>query len=555
VVLILLAILIAALLVLAAVAAFIPTRIGEWGCTGIAGAIALLAIVALAVPETMTRLTPPGETPLRLALDPLGASFLLLLGLAAVVRPDGGPLGFAGAALAFVAADAFALVAGIVLAVFVARRPLPALLAALFPIGAFALMGHGGDFVAIRASPPDGWLVLLLVLSAATALLTASPLLAGFLLLRVLFDLCGPTQPLWWAVPLLLGGTATALAATLRASLADTLHAQAAAAAMHQVSLAVTALGIALLARAVDLPALASLALEAAWLALACLVFCRALLLVCAEAIETAAGTRRLDRLGGLIHRMPTTTACHLAALFAVAALPPGLGFAAFWPLFQALLVAARIDGLGLELLIAVSVAALAASVGIAALAAVRVFGVAFLGRPRSPRAAVAEEAARPVLARLAGLAGLITVLGLLPGLALLPASAWTGDSAFPHEPWPGYSALAIVALLMMAGGAAVWVRRGIASGERRREPAWSEGFAAPPPWLPFGDPATQVGPASFSEPLRQLAATVPKLPLDIWPTRLRDALLRGLATLSEWGIEVTLAVTALAIAAWLASS
>ena len=457
--------------------------------------------------------------------------------------------------MTFVAADAFALVAGVVLAVFVARRPLPALIAATLLIGAFALMGHGGDFSAIRAAPPDGWPVLLLVVGAVAALLAVSPLLAGFLFLRVLFELGGPDQPVWWVVPLLLGGGATALVATLRASLADTLHAQGAAAAMHQFGLAAIALGIALLARAVDLPALATLALEAAWLALACLVFCRTLLLVCADVIETGAGTRRLDRLGGLIHRMPATTACYFAGLFAVAVFPPGLGFAAFWPLFQALFVAARVDGLGLELLIVVSALAVAASVGIASLAAIRVFGVAFLGRPRSPRAAVAEEAPRPILLRLAGLSGLITALGVLPGFALLPASAWTAGSAFPLQPWSSYSPLVVAALLMIAGGTAAWVVRGVASGERRREPAWSGGFAAPPPWLPFGDPATQIGPASFSDALRRLVAMVPRPSPGAWPARLHDALLRGLPSLRQWGIEVTLAVAILAIAAWLAAS
>ena len=551
-VLILLAVLIAALVVLSAAATFVPARVAALGCTGIAAAIALLAAGALVFPGSMTLLS---ATPVHLALDPLGASFLLLLGIAAVLRTDGGPLGIAGTALALLAANSFALVIGVVAAAFVARRPLPALISALFLIGAFALMGHSGDYTAIRASPPDGWLVLVLVIVAATALLVASPLLAGFLLLRVLLDLCGPAQPAWWAAPLLLGGASIALSSTLRASLADTLHSQAAAASMHQFGLASIGLGIALLARAVDLPALATLALEATWLALVCLVLGRTLLLVCADSIDIGAGTRRLDKLGGLIHRVPATTACYLAGLFAVAVLPPGLGFAAFWPLFQALFFAARTDGLGLGLLIAATTIAVAASFGLAALAAVRVFGAAFLGRPRTPRAAVADEAFQPTLKRLAPPAGLITVLGVLPGLALLPACEWTGGNVFFLAPWPGYSPIGTAALLMIASGAVVWVVRAVASGERRREPAWSGGFAPPPAWLPFGDPATQIGPASFSDPIRRLLATVPRPRLDGLPNRLRAALLRGLPALNQFGIEVTLAVAVLAIAAWLASS
>ncbi len=72
-------------------------------------------------------------------------------------------------------------------------------------------------------------------------------------------------------------------------------------------------LGLALAARAADLPALASLALGGALLhALKHGVF-KTLLFLCAGAAQHGAGSRALARLGGLIHRMPVTTGCVLA--------------------------------------------------------------------------------------------------------------------------------------------------------------------------------------------------------------------------------------------------
>jgi len=44
-------------------------------------------------------------------------------------------------------------------------------------------------------------------------------------------------------------------------------------------------------------------------------------------------------------------------------------------------------------------------------------------------------------------------------------------------------------------------LRRFAAKGQTRG-PAWAGGFAAAPAWLPFGDPVTQYGAASFAEPL-----------------------------------------------------
>ena len=242
---------------------------------------------------------------------------------------------------------------------------------------------------------------------------------------------------------------------SLRAALAETLHTVACRGSLQLFGMAAMALGVALLARAADLPSVTSLALEAAWLALVGHVLCRTLLLRCADAAEGGAGTRRLDCLGGLIHRMPVTAGSCLVGLFAVAVLPPGLGFAAFWLLFQSLLAAARIGDPGLQVLIVGAAALAAVSVGLAALAAVRLFGVVFLGVPRTPRAAVADEAPRAVRCVLVGLAAATALLGLLPGLALLPAAGWTratGSMALlilhTGAETPGYSPVAVAGLL-----------------------------------------------------------------------------------------------------------
>ncbi len=106
-VLTLLAILIAALVVLAVAGAFLPQKVSTIARMVIVGLMAILAAVALALPD---------EAVMRLALDPMSASFLLLVCLAAVPHADGGPLKLAGTALALLAADGFVLVVGVALA-------------------------------------------------------------------------------------------------------------------------------------------------------------------------------------------------------------------------------------------------------------------------------------------------------------------------------------------------------------------------------------------------------------------------------------------------------
>ena len=554
VILILLAILIAALVVLAAVRSLVPARVVVFGTMGSAAAIAVLACVALVVPDMASFSLPP----LWLALDPMGASFLLLAGIAAMARTDGSPVALAGMALALIAGNSFALAAGLV--VIIASRAdrtgVWQILSVVCLLAAFALMGHSGAFNPIRAlQPPDAphtAIILVLTLIAAMCLLRAVPLLAAYLPLRILFDLCGPVQPMWWALPLLIAGAAIAVVTTWHAATADTLHTSMAANVRNQFGMALVALGVALLARTVDLPALTTLALEAFWLAVTCLGLCEPLLLHAADGIEKAAGTRQLDRLGGLIRGLPTTSACCLAGLFALSFAPPGLGFAAFWQTFTSLLAVSRADGLGLQLLVALTAAAIALSLTLATLSGVRLFATAFLGRPRTPRAAVAEELPRQTRLALTGLAAFVVLLGIIPELARLPAIGWSGGSAFPLDLRPAYFATVIAALLVLAAIAATWIRRQGGVREQRREPAWMDGFAAPPPWLPFGDPATQIGPASFIDPLRRLLPSLPVPPLRAWLLRCQAHLSSFAAAAGANAIPVTLIVIIATIAAWL---
>ncbi len=515
------AILVAALVTLGVVAGFVPRVATAAGTAGICGLAVVLAAMVLANgagPTTLVLPIGPPDTAVRLALDPLAASFALLVFL---VMPcaAAAPLPLAAMAITVLAGDSFTLAAGLLLLGGTTFLRCTAAAAACL-IVAFALAGALGDFAAIRAAPPEGYraaAVLLLVLVGAGALSRVNTTLSAYLVLRVLFDLCGQGQPLWWGVPLLLAGAAIATIGSLRAALADTLQTVLPVAPLPLFGMAATALGVALFGRAVDLPSVTSQALDAAWLALVCHALCRALLARCADAAESGAGTRRLDRLGGLIHRMPVTAGSCLVGLFAIAFLPPGLGFAAFWLVFQSLLAAARIGEFGVQLLILCVTALTALSAGMAALAAVRLFGVVFLGRPRTPRAAVAEEAPRPVRFVLGGLAALAALLGVLPAFALLPAGGWTlatGTISFvtlrPGADMPGYSAIAVAGLF---GVAAIAVSRAFRrTGQQQREPAWSGGFDAPPPWLPFGDPATQFGPASFIEPLRRALMFLPPI-------------------------------------------
>jgi hydrogenase-4 component B len=435
--------------------------------------------------------------------------------------------------------DAALLYAGI--AAFGAACLIPALVL-LSP----ASGSSGLSFAAMRAGiPPDGWratLVLVLVLLGAGSKAGLAPLhvwlplahpaapshlsalmsgamtkVALYVIIRLLFDLAGPAQPMWWGAPLIVMGLASAVLGALRANIEDDIKAVLAASTIENVGLIAVGIGVALIARAADQPILAALAMGGALLhAINHGVF-KTLLFLCAGSAQHGGGSRAMDRLGGLIHRMPYTTACVLAGCLGLAALPPGSGFASEWMMFQAVLGAPRIGGLALQMLLVAAACLMAMAAALAAAAAVRLIGVVFLGRPRTPRAAAADEAEGPVLVALIGLAGLSLALGLLPGpvvrwlgpaLRLTVGTAMneqTGLAAIrPASGVAGYAAPAIAVLIGLALALALLALRRWAVAGHRQGPAWANGFAAAPAWLPFGDPLTQYGAASFSQPLRR---------------------------------------------------
>jgi len=210
--------------------------------------------------------------------------------------------------------------------------------------------------------------------------------------------------------------------------------------------------------------------------------FFKALLFLGAGAVVHATGTREIDRLGGLLRRMPATAMLFLAGAVAICGLPPLNGFVSELFVYLGLFRAAGArDG---RWWIATSFAAPAlAMVGALAVACfVKVFGAMFLGEPRSADALRGHEPPRTMLAPMLALAACCLAIGLAPALvapALDSASASWGvqtsiASAVPLGRITAAGAILLAAIALSATVLAVRVRRAAAG------PTWDCGYAAP---------------------------------------------------------------------------
>jgi formate hydrogenlyase subunit 3/multisubunit Na+/H+ antiporter MnhD subunit len=241
-------------------------------------------------------------------------------------------------------------------------------------------------------------------------------------LVRLLFEwLGGP--PLWVGLTVLGLGAVSALAGILYALLQPDLKRLLAFSTVENAGIVALALGAAavLLARGEDL--WAAVAFAGALLHAVNHAAAKALAFLGAGSIERAAGGLRLDRMGGLLRRMPWTGSAFLVGALALAGVPVLGLFASEWLTLQALLGLAREDALGIAMAAGVATAVLGATVGLGALCFAKVIGLVLLGRPRTPACAAAGEVARPMRTAVLALAAACLALGLVPGL-LVPTLA-----------------------------------------------------------------------------------------------------------------------------------
>jgi hydrogenase-4 component B len=338
----------------------------------------------------------------------------------------------------------------------------------------------------------------------------------GFI--RIVFDLLD--APTWWSgmIVLVLGGV-TAVMGVLYALMQHDLKRLLAYHTVENIGIIFIGLGLALAFQANGLASGAALALTAALFHVFNHSVFKALLFFGSGAVLTATGERDMEHLGGLIHRMPVTAFAFLIGCAAISALPPLNGFVSEWMTFQAILLSPDLPQWGLKFAIPAIGAVLALSAALAAACFVKAYGVTFLGRPRTRRAARAGEVDRFSLVAMLGFALICVFGGILPGVIIdalgpvvkaMVGAAMVG-AAMPRQAdiaWlsivpiaasrSSYNGLLVFAFIGVSAALAALAIHRFASHRLRRAPAWDCGFPDP-------SPTTQYSASSFAQPIRRI--------------------------------------------------
>lgn len=237
--------------------------------------------------------------------------------------------------------------------------------------------------------------------------------------------------------------------------------------------------------------------------------FFKGMLFMGAGAVLHATGCKEMDRLGGLLKRMPVTGTAFFVCAAAIVGLPPLNGFLSEFLVYLSALRAFQCPALGLSASAVAVVCALALVGGLAAACFVKAAGVVFLGLPRDASIAEVHEPHWSMRAPMLLLAAACAIMGLIGWVVIPPlgkiVALLTADSGEPlvKEIFHLRRLLAFVS----AFGATLALGAGILAFARRRTLrarsvgsflTWDCGFAGPTPRM-------QYTAASFAQPLTEL--------------------------------------------------
>ncbi|WP_312269458.1 formate hydrogenlyase subunit 3 [Pseudescherichia sp.] len=254
----------------------------------------------------------------------------------------------------------------------------------------------------------------------AAALFSGVVMKVGLFGLFVLPLLAGQAMPLWWGLGLLLLGAVTAFVGGLYALMEHNIQRLLAYHTLENIGIILLGLGAGLTGVALGQPALIALGLVGGLYHLINHSLFKTLLLLGAGSVWFTTGHRDIEKLGGIGKRMPVISLMMLVGLMAMAGLPPLNGFAGEWVIYQGFFSLSGSDAFIGRLLGPLLAVGLAITGALAVMCMAKVYGVTFLGAPRTPEAANARRAPWLMTASVVGLA-ICCLIGGVASPWLLP--------------------------------------------------------------------------------------------------------------------------------------
>jgi formate hydrogenlyase subunit 3/multisubunit Na+/H+ antiporter MnhD subunit len=326
--------------------------------------------------------------------------------------------------------------------------------------------------------------------SHVSAVMSGVMIKTGIYGLVRIISLLGP-PPMWWGWTLLVIGAVSGIMGVLYALAQHDLKQLLAYHSVENIGIICLGLGLWLLGVAGANPAVAALGLLGGLLHVCNHAIFKSLLFLGAGAVKQGAHTLDIDRLGGLQQRMPKTARSFLIGAVAICGLPPLNGFVSelliYLGAFGAVTRATGGGSLpagGMMTLLALSLIG-----GLAAACFAKVYGIVFLGQPRSDDARCAREAPGSMGHPMTALAGLCIVLGLGAPLGVAMVAPAAGQLLGPSTVVTVMAGIRPLLVFLSIGGGLIvllvlllaGLRRYLLAGRTMVDgPTWDCGYVTP---------------------------------------------------------------------------
>ena len=297
--------------------------------------------------------------------------------------------------------------------------------------------------------------------------------------------------PLWWGVTVLSLGVLSGILGVVFAIGQHDLKRLLAYHSIENIGIIVMGVGIALIGLATGDTRLVILGMAGALLHVMNHAVFKSLLFMGAGSVIHSVGTREIDRMGGLLKKMPMTALFFLTGAIAICGLPPLNGFVSELLIYLGIFNGAIYGSGTAAAASALAAPALAMIGGLALACFVKVFGVVFLGSARSADMETAHEAPPSMLVPMAVLGGICVVIGVAP-LVVAPvveSAVMSFSAIFLNDtPLESLAPLGWISVLSMALVAVLFflymVRLKNVSVTRGK--TWGCGYLAPTPRMQY---------------------------------------------------------------------
>jgi formate hydrogenlyase subunit 3/multisubunit Na+/H+ antiporter MnhD subunit len=310
--------------------------------------------------------------------------------------------------------------------------------------------------------------------------------------------------PVWWGGSLIVIGIASAILGVLYALMQHDLKKLLAYHSVENIGIIIIGLGIGLIGVSLNNELAILLGFSGALFHVLNHAIFKSLLFLCAGSLMSATHSLSIDRLGGLIKKLPLTATIFMIASISICGLPPLNGFISEWLVYMGLFGTSQSSS-GYALILSFSgILGIAFAGGLAVICFTKVLGVVFLGEPRNDIIDRCKEPSRFMLCPMIILATSCILLGIFPTI-VMPKIVSTVEFIFPQtisadlgKVLFSLNQISVIFIVLIATTAMFWLIRKLAfrKKELNETVTWDCGYAHP-------KASMQYTACSFAEPIK----------------------------------------------------